>query len=159
MSATFKTAVLAAALGCGLSAAASAATVTPTGPDSYNVSLGTFELFTTVYSTTLTTATTVSFTVATAGMNILAIIGGLEVDGDAYATSMTLASTSYSFDLEAGTYAVILSNFGTAGTFSVTDVELTEIGTLPVVPAPATLPLIAGALGLGALAKRRRKAA
>ncbi|MBD3787801.1 MAG: VPLPA-CTERM sorting domain-containing protein [Sphingomonadales bacterium] len=153
MIATIKTAALAAALGCGLASAAAAATVTPTGPDSIDVMLTAFELNSTVYTATLSTTTSVSFDIDTAGMNVLAVVTGVEADGDAFYVVENLASTSYSYVLEAGTYSVSLSNFGAAGTFAVSNIEVSAV------PVPASLPLLVGALGVVGLVKRRRKAA
>lgn len=153
MIATIKTAALAAALGCGLASAAAAATVTPTGSDSVDITLNTFELNSTVYEATLSTTTTVSFDIDTAGMNVLAVVTGVEADGDAFYVVENLASTSYTYVLEAGIYSVSLSNFGTTGTFSVSNIDVSTV------PVPASLPLLVGAMGVVGLVKRRRKAA
>lgn len=139
MQALLKSAALAAVLGLGAAGAASAATLKFTGGNIYS---GTYDLTDgATYTVTVTGSATAYYTLYTSDLS--------------YAASGSFGSSfDYAYsdpDISVG-YLVAVVGDGKITIVSSDD-------NTPVVPLPASLPLLAGALGVAGVVARRRKAA
>ena len=144
MRAFLKSAVAAAAVTFASVAAASAATV------GFDVDTGGF------FTETLTVASAgaVLGFEADTGFGLFAIAGAGLSDFGLFA-----AGAIETFVLAAGNYTVLIAGFADDTVGALTLGGPASFGSTPVVPLPAGLPLLLGALGVAGLMARRRKAA
>jgi len=142
-----KTATLAAFLALGGAAAAQAATTTTT------YTFGKYSL--TPVSLTFAKDTNFTFSVLS-GAGAVGIADGLT---PIFGGIVNSSSPAFSYDFGAG--STLNALIGTAWKSLTVQVTLTELedNQTPDVPVPASLPLLAGALGLAGAMLRRRRAA
>jgi len=137
MKAMLKTAALAATLGLGAVGSASAATLFTFGE---GATTGTFSATAGQYTVTISDNATAFYALNTLDLGF--------VDSGSFSTSFVYDYAGPDMELS---YYIFVSPGG----------EVTVTGPedqTPVVPLPASLPLLAGALGVAGLATRRRKA-